>query len=225
MNALHPDAMKFAAVGALIATRWGRLFGIFSGLFLILEDISVGVLGGDSYTKDFFDFLEKFVEFDKGIMGVAMAFLAVAAALKLVSAAGAGALGGGLGKSAGKGGAVSMGAGAKVLGALGVVGATGAGGVYALDQSGFFERMEQYRLVHSDPTQRAEFMTGKSSGQWKGIDDYLAFQRERRAALESDVAAGIITPEQAMSQMGMTNNTTSNNITNTFEINIEGALD
>jgi len=226
MNALHPDAMKFAAVGTLLMTSWGRLAAVFSGVFLVLEDISAGVLGYDSYTKDFFTFLEKFVEFDKGIMGVAMAFLAVAAALKIASAVAKGSMLGSVLKDTIPGG--SSGGGrrglAGKLAPLGVAGAVLGGAAVGLDQIGFFDRMQAYKEAQNTPEKKAAFMQSKAAGQWNGIDDYLAFQADKRAALEEDIKAGIITPEQAMAQMGMTNST-SNTITNTFEIKIDGVID
>jgi len=232
MNALHPDAMKFAAVGTLLMTSWGRLAAVFSGVFLVLEDISAGVLGYDSYTKDFFTFLEKFVEFDKGIMGVAMAFLAVAAALKIASAVAKGSMlgsvlkdtipGGSDGKSGSKGGGWK--GGLAFLGSIAPGAAAVFGAEWLAEYAGFYERMAAYREAQSTPEKKAAFMQSKAAGQWNGIDDYLAFQADKRAALEEDIKAGIITPEQAMSQMGMTNST-SNTITNTFEIKIDGVID
>lgn len=220
LDNLNPNIVKFAALGGLMMTKWGRIGAVFSGLFLILEDISVGIMGGESLTGKFFTFLEKFVEFDKGIMGVAMSFLAVAAALKIMSVAGAGALGGlGGGKAGGSSGGIG-----KLLLALGATGAVAGGTVLGLDEIGFFDRMEQYKLAQNTPEKKAYYMEQKKAGAWNTIDDYLAMQKDRKAALAADVEAGIITPEQAMSQMGMTTNN-SNTITNTFEINIDGVLD
>lgn len=42
----------------LLATRFGRIAAAAGVLFLVLEDISVGLKGGESYTKDFLDFLQ-----------------------------------------------------------------------------------------------------------------------------------------------------------------------
>ena len=219
LDNLNPNIMKFAALGGLLMTKWGRIASVFYGLYMVLEDISVGIMGGESLTGKFFTFLEKFVQFDKGIMGVAMAFLAVAASLKIVAAAGALASGSIGGAAGGKGGFLG-----KALKGAGIAGVVGGGAVVGLDAIGFFDRMDAYRDAQSTPEKRAAFMQSKAAGQWNGIDDYLAFQADKRAALQEDVAAGIITPEQAMAQMGMTSNT-SNSIQNTFQINIEGVID
>lgn len=47
------------ASAAVLSTHFGRIATAAYALFLILEDISVGMNGGDSYTKDFLDFLEE----------------------------------------------------------------------------------------------------------------------------------------------------------------------
>lgn len=245
MDSLHPSAMTLVGVGALLLTKWGRLGLVFKGMFLILEDIAVAMRGGKSVTGGFFDFLEKFVEFDKGIMGMAMSFLTVAAAIKLASKVlGASLLYDFLKKQSGfpgdiptgtpdksipgKGKPTSPGGGWKgglaFLGSLAPGAAAVFGAEWLAEYAGFYERMDAYREAQSTPEKKAAFMQSKAAGQWNGIDDYLAFQADKRAALEEDIKAGIITPEQAMSQMGMTNST-SNTITNTFEIKIDGVID
>lgn len=239
MDSLHPSAMTLVGVGALLLTKWGRLGLVFKGMFLILEDIAVAMRGGKSVTGDFFTFLEKFVEFDKGVMGMAMSFLTVAAAIKLASKVlGASLLYDFLKKQSGLPGDIPTGTpdkskpgkgggwkgGLAFLGSLAPGAAAVFGAEWLAEYAGFYERMDAYREAQSTPEKKAAFMQSKAAGQWNGIDDYLAFQADKRAALEEDIKAGIITPEQAMSQMGMTNST-SNTITNTFEIKIDGVID
>ena len=235
MNALHPDAMKFAAVGTLLMTSWGRLAAVFSGVFLVLEDISAGVLGYDSYTKDFFTFLEKFVEFDKGIMGVAMAFLAVAGALKIAGAVAKGSmlgsilrdsLPGGTPDIPGKGKPTSPGAGwMRMLGGPLVALAS----YWGMNQEEFKARYNQDYDFQEEVNRFGERLVGPA---FSGMQDLLMpwRQREGQSGIGytpsdgSDIPSVPTGPEQAMSQMGMTNST-SNTITNTFEIKIDGVID
>jgi len=266
MNALHPDAMKFAAVGTLLMTSWGRLAAVFSGVFLVLEDISAGVLGYDSYTKDFFTFLEKFVEFDKGIMGVAMAFLTVAAAIKLASKAlGASLLYDFLKKQSGLPGDTSAPdaggnktKGKTKLGRLGWLGpiaaAAGLAAFWGMNEQEFSDRMGQNFSLKEESSvilerlfggglgaigrtlgtggtipwhQRDEYSSGLGR-QWESPSEFLDFKKQQALYGEgngqSDIPSVPNTPEQAMAQMGMIGNT-SNTITNTFEIKIDGVID
>lgn len=233
MNALHPDAMKFAAVGTLLMTSWGRLAAVFSGVFLVLEDISAGVLGYDSYTKDFFTFLEKFVEFDKGIMGVAMAFLAVAGALKIAGAVAKGSmlgsilrdsLPGGTPDIPGKGKPTSPGAGwMRMLGGPLVALAS----YWGMNQEDFKLRYNQ----DYDFREEVDRFTGRLAGPaFTGLGELLGTYTPNNKGKGyvpsdgSDIPSVPTGPEQAMSQMGMTNST-SNTITNTFEIKIDGVID
>lgn len=44
-------------VAGSLMTKWGRLLGVMTAIFIVFEDIAVGMAGGDSYTKRFLDFL------------------------------------------------------------------------------------------------------------------------------------------------------------------------
>lgn len=132
--------VSLAAAGALMATKFGRVFAIFTGLAMVLEDISFGMQGKDSYTKDFLDFLEgKGIvsgELSKGLMGMSTALLAIAAALKAVSLAtslpGIGDMFGSDGDKNGKGAKAGWSSKmAPLLASLGIVGATAGGLGYA----------------------------------------------------------------------------------------------
>lgn len=138
------NVIKFAAAGALLATKWGRVGAIFSAVALVLEDISFGVQGKDSYTKDFFEWIEKFTPIEKKLMGVSAALLAIAAAMKAISVSSKlpgldSVLGGG-------GSSDNGGKGKKNAGRFGLFGALGVAGVtaglvgYGLDQAGVFDR-------------------------------------------------------------------------------------
>lgn len=78
---------SLAAVGALMTTKWGRIAAMFTGILLVLQDISYGMQGKDSYTKDFMELTNMTGPLEKGLFGVSAALLAVAAALKTVSGA------------------------------------------------------------------------------------------------------------------------------------------
>lgn len=54
---------------------------MFAGILLVLEDISFGVRGKDSYTKDFIDWTNSLSNVEKTALGLAAAFTAVAAAI------------------------------------------------------------------------------------------------------------------------------------------------
>lgn len=255
MDNLNPSAMKFAGIGALMLTRWGRLGAIFSALFLILEDISVGVLGGDSYTRDFFTFLEKFVEFDKGIMGVAMALLTVAGAMKLLKGAAIslpkipGVPGGPTGGGS-KG--VPMSTAGPAAGVLGLA------AYWGMNSDEFQQRMQQdydfQQIVNSvlaplvpgmvalgggqdprlnmlSPDQRAEYIKGRSrpsqQGMWENLDGYLNYKSSKDAQWKldnqhlSDIPS-IPSVDTALGQAMQQPINNTNNVTNTFQFNIDG---
>lgn len=83
------DIIKLAASGTLLMSKWGRVAAMFSAIILVMEDISYGLAGKDSYTKDFLDFLESngMSEGASKITAISAALLAVAAGLKAISAA------------------------------------------------------------------------------------------------------------------------------------------
>lgn len=233
LDNLNPNIMKFAALGGLLMTKWGRIASVFYGLYMVLEDISVGIMGGESLTGKFFTFLEKFVQFDKGIMGVAMAFLAVAGALKIAGAvAKASMLGsilrdslpGGTPDIPGKGKPTSPGAGwMRMLGGPLVALAS----YWGMNQEDFKLRYNQ----DYDFREEVDRFTGRLAGPaFTGLGELLGTYTPNNKGKGyvpsdgSDIPSVPTGPEQAMSQMGMTSNT-SNSIQNTFQINIEGVID
>ena len=74
--------VELAAVGGLMASKWGRVATMFTAILLVLEDVAFGVAGKDSYTKDFLDFLES-----EGLSSGQAKFAAIAGALMSVAAA------------------------------------------------------------------------------------------------------------------------------------------
>ena len=58
LNMSETDLLGISSIALLLATRFGRIAAAAGILFLVLEDISVGLKGGESYTKDFLDFLQ-----------------------------------------------------------------------------------------------------------------------------------------------------------------------
>lgn len=95
---LADDTMAIlAATTLLLMTRFGRITAAVYALFLVLEDISVGMRGGDSYTKDFLEFLDA-----NQWASAAAGATAFATALALVAGAVSG-IGGALGGLGGKG--------------------------------------------------------------------------------------------------------------------------
>jgi len=120
---------QFAAAGALISTKWGRVFAVFTGLFIILEDLAMGVSGdGESVTGSFFDWIgEKGIAdlgaFEKAVFGVVTALGALAAAKMTLGWPGGGkpagpgvpggrptsSVGGGVVKTAGLGALLTLG--------------------------------------------------------------------------------------------------------------------
>ena len=97
------DMALLSATALILATRFGRIAAAAGILFLILEDISVGMKGGDSYTKDFMDFLDA-----NAWAEVAVKAAAFAASLALVAGS-IGKIGRGLVAIGGVGGAVGGG--------------------------------------------------------------------------------------------------------------------
>ena len=67
------NIVTIAGLGALLATKWGRVATIFTAIAVVLEDIAFGVAGRDSYTKDFMTWVEQLtgLEYDtqSGILG------------------------------------------------------------------------------------------------------------------------------------------------------------
>ena len=84
------DLVQLAMVGGLMMTKWGRVAAMFTGILLVIEDIAYGMAGKESFTKDALMFLEGhgMSEGAAKITAVSTALLAVAAALKAISAAG-----------------------------------------------------------------------------------------------------------------------------------------
>lgn len=83
---------NLALVGGLMMTKWGRVGIMFSTMLIVLEDIAMGVSGdGDSFTGRFIKWMEEsgvvMGPFEKGLFGVSAGMLAIAAALKAISAA------------------------------------------------------------------------------------------------------------------------------------------
>ena len=133
--------VELAAVGGLMASKWGRVATLFTSILLVMEDFAFGMAGKDSYTKDFLDFLQS-----EGLSSGQAKFAAIAAALTSVATAlalistnsrlpGVGDILGG-GKGGGKGGKSGgkPSGGFKMpwekLGAGAAVGAVGAGAYY-----------------------------------------------------------------------------------------------
>ena len=74
--------LEFAAIGGLMASKWGRVATLFTSILLVMEDFAFGMAGKDSYTKDFLDFLQ-----NEGLSTGQAKFAAIAAALAAVGAA------------------------------------------------------------------------------------------------------------------------------------------
>jgi len=101
---IDPSIAKVAGTLLLLTTRIGRLMLPFTAFYLILEDIAVGLSGGISYTNDLFTFLDRFVSYDKKVLGLTMAVLTLVAAFKLLRGIGSIGLPGGKGDNKEKGG-------------------------------------------------------------------------------------------------------------------------
>lgn len=107
---------NLALIGGLMATKWGRVAAIFTAILVVLEDVAMGVAGqGDSFTGRFIQWLDetgvKLGPFEKALLGVSAALLAIAAGMKAISVASGMAgvdavLGGGAGRKGGKGGGI-----------------------------------------------------------------------------------------------------------------------
>lgn len=74
--------VELAAVGGLMASKWGRVATLFTSILLVMEDFAFGMSGKDSYTKDFLDFLQS-----EGLSSGQAKFAAIAAALTAVATA------------------------------------------------------------------------------------------------------------------------------------------
>lgn len=79
-NTSEKNIVTFAGLGVLMATKWGRVAAVFTGLSLVLEDIAFGVMGKASYTQLAMMWLEDMIgiEYDTqaGILGWATALAA-----------------------------------------------------------------------------------------------------------------------------------------------------
>lgn len=84
MDAINPSIAVFVAGFAALATKIGRLMIPLTLFYLILEDIAIGMMGGNAYSTHLFDFLDKLGEYDRKIVGVAMAVLTLVAAFKML---------------------------------------------------------------------------------------------------------------------------------------------
>lgn len=81
---IDPSIIKVVGSLALLSTRIGRIMLPLTGVFLILEDIAVGLTGGEALSGYLFDFLDKFVAYDKKILGLTMAIMSVVAAFAML---------------------------------------------------------------------------------------------------------------------------------------------
>lgn len=50
------NIVELAGLGVLLATKWGRVAAIFAAIGVVMQDISYGIKGKESYTKDVMDF-------------------------------------------------------------------------------------------------------------------------------------------------------------------------
>jgi len=89
----------FAAGALVLATHFGRIAAALGLFLLVLEDIAVGLKGGDSYTKDFLDFINdnawaeigvKSAVFAAGLGLIAVNLMRIAKGIAAVSAVGGG---------------------------------------------------------------------------------------------------------------------------------------
>ncbi len=77
------DMALLSATALILATRFGRIAAAAGILFLVLEDISVGMKGGESFTKDLLEFLDEnsWVKATAAVTGFALALGGIAAAI------------------------------------------------------------------------------------------------------------------------------------------------
>lgn len=77
------NMLGLSVVALTLMTRFGRIAAAAGVLFLVLEDISVGMKGGESYTKDFIDFLDAnaWAEVTVKVSAFAASLLLVASAI------------------------------------------------------------------------------------------------------------------------------------------------
>lgn len=89
LNMSETDLLGISSIALLLATRFGRIAAAVSVLFLVLEDISVGMKGGDSYTKDLLEFLDEnsWVKATAAVGGFALALGAIATAIASIGGA------------------------------------------------------------------------------------------------------------------------------------------
>lgn len=78
---------NLAIVGGLMMTKWGRVGLLFSGIAMVLEDISMGISGeGVSVTGDILNWLEeggiKLGGFERALFGVSAGLLAISVSMK-----------------------------------------------------------------------------------------------------------------------------------------------
>mgnify|MGYP005814184469 CR=1 FL=1 len=82
------NIVTFAALGTLLMSKWGRVATVFTGLLIVLEDIAFGIMGKDSLTKRFMEWVEMMTGFDvdkqKGIFALAGALMTAAVAMKAI---------------------------------------------------------------------------------------------------------------------------------------------
>src|SRR5690554_3947289 len=79
------NIVTFAALGALMFTKWGKIGAVFTTIAIAIEDLAFGLTGRDSLTKRAMDGLHQLTGFTvdqtKGIFAVAGAFGTIAAGL------------------------------------------------------------------------------------------------------------------------------------------------
>lgn len=106
-----------SGLALMLSTSFGRVAAAGYAVFLIIEDIALGLKGANSYTKDFLDFLDANAWAEVGIKAFAFALAvgliaknvqSLAIAMGLLSAAGVGGAAGKGGKLAGLGGVLGL---------------------------------------------------------------------------------------------------------------------
>jgi hypothetical protein len=83
------DMLGLSVVALTLMTRFGRIAAAVGILFLVLEDISVGMKGGESYTKDLLEFLDEnsWIKATAAVTGFALALGGIAAAIVSIGGA------------------------------------------------------------------------------------------------------------------------------------------
>ena len=89
MGISHDNMALMAATALILATRFGRIAAAAGVIFLVLEDIAVGMKGGESFTKDLLDFLDEnsWVKATAAVTGFALALGGIAAAIVSIGGA------------------------------------------------------------------------------------------------------------------------------------------